>query len=164
MLSAAQAETPMGLQTNMPPERGERPAKAERGRPVGHDHLSLIWSLFTLPLRGPQMNIYEVQQGNLSENWFLHPPSTHTQHCLLQTLLLECLRIWFLTAQIQLSTVTIEPCGTALTVPRIVSGVCHDNEKAFPNETLNAGRPFWKTKLLVFKGVYIFETDKNESV
>lgn len=86
-----------------PPERGERPAKAERGRPVGHDHLSLIWSLFTLPLRGPQMNIYEVQRGNLSENWSLHPPFTHTHtRCLLQTLLLECLRIWFITAQIQL--------------------------------------------------------------
>lgn len=117
--------------------REQREAGEGREGTAGRDRLSLIWPLFTLPLRAPQMNVYEMQRGDLSENWPLPSPFRHKHTSLLQTLLLECLCMWFLAARIQLCPQRlIEPCRTAFTVTRIVSCGCLDNEKAFPNETL----------------------------
>lgn len=54
------------------------------------------------------------------------------------------------------------PCRAALMVPGIVSCGCHDNEKAFLNETLIAGRPFWKTKSLLRLRLYIYFWKKQK--
>lgn len=35
---------------------------------ASRDRLSLICPLFTLPPKAPQMNVYEMQRGDLSEN------------------------------------------------------------------------------------------------
>lgn len=136
-------------------QRGERPAKAGRGRPVGHDHLSLIWLLFTLPLRGPQMNIYEVWRGNLSENWSLHPPFTltHTVFC----------RRFFLSAFVFGFSRLGSSCvhGDNRTVPYCTHGTQDCKlwlpwQKPFPMKLWLQEGPLENQITFVFKGVYIY--------
>lgn len=59
------------------------------------------------------------------------------------------------------STATIEPCRTALTVPRIVSCGCHD--KSLSQWNFDCRKALWKTKSLLCLRVYIyiFEKDKK---